>query len=120
MDRQADTDAQLEPCTSSAEVQVVEKADTPRRRGIRRRKKSFRPACRWILPRLGQLRLAGWTLRDLFGVDKCTPPWGKWGLAWSWPQADEVILENDGAICFRFYEAGRPIEQRSRPHWRKR
>jgi hypothetical protein len=83
-----------------------------------RHKASFRLACQWILPRLSQLRSAGWSLRDMFGVDSCAPPWGSWGLSWSWSsswsQATEVILE-DGAVCFRFHEADRIIEQRSRP-----
>jgi hypothetical protein len=91
-----------------------------RTREIRRHKPAFRAGCQWILPRLGQLQSAGWSLRDLFGVDSCAPPWGRWGLAWSWPRADEIVLEDNGAICFRFHEADRVIEQRSRPHWRNK
>jgi hypothetical protein len=90
---------------------------SPRRRAILRCRKSFRTGCMWILPRLSQLRSTGWSLRDLFGVDKCTPPWGSWGLAWSsvWVRASEIILEDNGAVCFRICEAGRTVEQRARP-----
>lgn len=93
-----------------------------RRRAILRCRKSFKAGCRWILPRLGQLRSAGWSLRDLFGVDTCTPPWGRWGAAWllSWTRATEVVLENDGTICFQFNEPNRVVEQRSRPQGRNK
>ena len=86
---------------------------------IQHRKESFRHACSWLLPRLGNLMALGWDKMSLFKVGNLAYPLF-WGLAWHeiWKKSAAIELTPGGEIIFKIVfpvETGNTVTQVARP-----